>query len=172
MARKSRMLSKSAFDCSHVKSVRAWAILHDGKGERGSDANAGRIVANFSDNPNGSVCTLTLHFWGGPLEIMPGTTGQAGGYGYDKFSAAMSDALSRAYGLEPEALQFPPSEHLPNGIPYFPSTSDVAAWGVLKARKLNTLPTKKGGWSDMSGVGESAVKSFLEAHGYTVVSVI
>lgn len=79
---------KSAFECSHVKSVKAYAIMFKGE-------NAGRIVANYSDNPNGSVCTCTVHFWLGPLKDKPGTTGRAGGYGYDKLSAAFEDAINR-----------------------------------------------------------------------------
>lgn len=92
MATKTKQLSRTAFDCSHVKSVHAWALMHpDVPGNA-----AGRIVANFSDNPNGAVCTATVHVWRGPLAEMPSTTGTAGGYGYDKFSAAVSDALTRA----------------------------------------------------------------------------
>jgi len=34
------------------------------------------------------------------------------------------------------------------------------------------LSTKEGGWSDMSGAGESAVVLFLESHGYTVFKVL
>lgn len=84
-----KCLSKDAFDGRHVKSVTAWAILHNGE-------MAGRIVANWSDNPAGSVCTATVHIWGGPLEYLPAMSGKAGGYGYCKFSAAVYDALNRA----------------------------------------------------------------------------
>lgn len=90
---KRKPLSRSAFDCSHVKSVHAWALVHPDSDMGGQ--SAGRIVANFSDNPNGAVCTATVHVWRGPLKELPATTGTAGGYGYDKFSAAVSDALTR-----------------------------------------------------------------------------
>lgn len=79
---------KSAFEFNHVKSVKAWAVLFDGE-------EAGRIVANFSDNPNGSVCTSSVGFWAGPLKGKESSTGRAGGYGYDKFSASVSSALSK-----------------------------------------------------------------------------
>lgn len=79
-------MTKTAFDLKHVKSVCCIALLHEGR-------VAGRIVANYSDNPNGSVCTATIHVWGGPLNNLPSMTGKAGGYGYDKLEAAVSDSL-------------------------------------------------------------------------------
>lgn len=97
---------KNIFDFSHVKGVRAWALTHKGK-------MAGKIVANFSGNPAGSVCTAQVIFWTGPLSEfkksvkdgkpvfreMP-ALGKAGGYGYDKFSAAVEDSL-RKQGINP-----------------------------------------------------------------------
>ncbi len=84
---------RTAFDCKHVKSVHAWALLHpDAPNGRG----AGRIVADFSDNPAGAVCTATVCVWAGPLAEMPASTGRAGGYGYCKFSAAVDEALCKA----------------------------------------------------------------------------
>ena len=79
---------RSAFDLNHVKSVKAWALTF--KGEM-----AGRIVANYSDNPAGSVCVASAGFWGGPFKDKEHSTGRAGGYGYDKFSAAVSEALHK-----------------------------------------------------------------------------
>lgn len=79
---------KSAYELKHVSSVRAWALLHDGK-------EAGRVVANFSDNPAGSVCTCTVNIWAGKFKDLPSMTGKAGGYGYCKFSAAFADAFWR-----------------------------------------------------------------------------
>lgn len=87
-------LARSAYDGSHVKGVSAYVLIHPDSDRRGKIA--GRIVANHSDNPAGSVCTATVHVWSGPLEPMPATTGKAGGYGYDKLSAAVHDAISRA----------------------------------------------------------------------------
>ena len=85
-------LSRSAFDCTHVRGVSAYVIIHPDYPR----TVAGRIVANHSDNPNGSVCTATVHIFAGPLSACPFTTGKAGGYGYDKLSAAVQDALDRA----------------------------------------------------------------------------
>lgn len=176
----SRMLSRSAWDCPHVQSVKAWALVLTPRtinGEPQEDRSdlgrmAGRIVANYSDNPNGAVCTVTLHFFAGPLAIMPTTTGTAGGGGYDKFSAAVADALDRAYGLDADAHDHPGRfGTFPNGLPYF-HDDQKEAWKALQARKLDALSHKEGGWATMHGTGESAVRAFLEAHGYTALEVI
>lgn len=75
-----------ANECKHAASVRAWALIWKGQ-------PAGAIVANFSDNPGGAVCTVTIRVYSGPLKELPIVTGRAGGYGYDKFSAAADAAL-------------------------------------------------------------------------------
>lgn len=117
---------KNIFDFQHVKGVRAWAIIH--KGEQ-----AGKIVANFSDNPMGSVCTAQVILWTGPLattmmETKSGPSlGKAGGYGYDKFSAAVEASLLKQ-GIDPKV--------------------------------------------SMGGAGDSAVRSFLEKKGYSIMEVI
>lgn len=77
---------KSAYDMNHVKSVKAVCIMLDGK-------PVGKIVANYSDNPNGSVVTATFSIWEGPLSGMEKTTTKAGGYGYDKFSSCVEQFL-------------------------------------------------------------------------------
>ena len=90
---------KNIFDFPHVKSVRAWALMRKGK-------MAGKIVANFSDNPAGSVCTAQVIIWTGPLseeKIEVPALGKAGGYGYDKFSAAVSGSLIRL-GFNPGTM--------------------------------------------------------------------
>jgi len=76
-----------ANECKHAANVRAWALVWKGQ-------PAGSLVANFSDNPNGSVCTATVRIYAGPLKDLPIVTGRAGGYGYDKFSAAVDAAMS------------------------------------------------------------------------------
>lgn len=121
------MTIRNVFDLKHVQGVRAWALMHKGK-------MAGKIVANFSDNPAGSVCTAQVIFWTGPLAdnseagARKGPAlGKAGGYGYDKFSAAVEQSLIKQ-GIDPKV--------------------------------------------SMGGVGDSAVKTFLEKNGYTVLEVI
>lgn len=79
---------KSAFECKHVKAVTAWVLFY------GWD-EVGRVVANFSDGRNGSVCTCTVAIWKGPLyQEGEARTGKAGGSGYDKFSAAFYEAIT------------------------------------------------------------------------------
>lgn len=86
----STLLAKSAFDCKHVKSVSAAALLHNGQ-------FAGKIIADWSDNPAGSTCRATVIVFSGPLRWLPKSTGSAGGYGYDKLSAAIDDAMHRGF---------------------------------------------------------------------------
>lgn len=79
----------TAYDLAHVKSVSVFVLLHPEHA-----GIAGKIVANHSDNPNGSVCTATTHVFGGPLRVLPGITGKAGGYGYDKLSSAVASSIN------------------------------------------------------------------------------
>lgn len=78
--------AKSVFDMKHVKSVSAVCLLLNGR-------VAGRIVANWSDNPAGTVCTVRIGIQAGPFSEMPVVQARAGGFGYDKFSTACATAL-------------------------------------------------------------------------------
>ena len=93
---------KHVNDLKHVKSVSAIVLLLKGK-------LAGKIIANWSDNPNGSVCTTTVHIWDGPLMIertrpiklwdktenltCHWITAKAGGGGYCKLSQTVGIAI-------------------------------------------------------------------------------
>jgi hypothetical protein len=90
---------KNIFDYKHVKSVRVY-ILQD----KTTCKIRGKIISNFSDNPNGSVCTTQIisydygdtkdsEFNHGLLILEDPCIGRAGGYGYDKESSALSLAL-------------------------------------------------------------------------------
>lgn len=86
MSNKSR---KSVFDMKHVSSVHAWALLIDGE-------MVGRVVCNMSDSLNGSVFTVQVGVWKGPLNSSDGPMiGKAGGGGYCKFSAAFAQAIAK-----------------------------------------------------------------------------
>jgi hypothetical protein len=106
---------RTAYDLSHVKSVKAWGLLYKGK-------MAGRMVANYSDNPMGSVCTATVSVWAGPLkpqELYAGKgTGTAGGGGYDKLSAAVYEAIEKM-GFAPRKLSHGNGE----------TVTEFEAWG-------------------------------------------
>jgi len=78
---------KNATECTHAKSVSVVALVDQAPG----GGLVGKIVANYSDNPAGSVCTVSLYQFGQVVQ-----TARAGGYGYDK----MSDALSRLSWLD------------------------------------------------------------------------
>lgn len=110
-------MSKSIYDFAAVKSVRAWVLVHPSEPLR----RAGTFIAHYSD---GGTCTVQLYL---DLSLIKpddlqtlGLTvgdsgswvtfkGKAGGYGYDKLSGALVDALRNggvphtgysAFGLE------------------------------------------------------------------------
>ena len=82
-----------ATDMKGPRMTSVFVVLQDSK-------IVGRIIANHSDNPAGSVCTATV--WAPCMETGEGSqsrccaTGTAGGYGYDKLSAAIYEALGRS----------------------------------------------------------------------------
>jgi hypothetical protein len=73
------------------KSTTAYALIKDNE-------YAGFIVANWSNNPNGSVCTALVQIDG------KSGIGKAGGYGYCKLSAAVYDAL-KSMNIEPQVVK-------------------------------------------------------------------
>lgn len=101
-------MTKNIIDYKHVKSVSV-LILTDKKKEL-----AGKIIANYSDNPSGSVCTAQVFLYPSFKTIKPKIKkydksllviggqpydapliGTAGGYGYDKLSSAIANAFER-----------------------------------------------------------------------------
>lgn len=82
---------KSAFEHKHVSSVKVWVLQDPASGKI-----AGRIVCNMSDNPAGSVHTVTFNVYVNDEKPYEHGTGQARGYGYDKASAAFYDAIKRS----------------------------------------------------------------------------
>jgi hypothetical protein len=95
---------KNIFDYKHVKSVRVY-ILQD----KTTCGIRGKIISNWSDNPNGSVCTTQIISYDHPETVIKSSEdrtiyplvlenpsmGRAGGYGYDKESSALSQALMK-----------------------------------------------------------------------------
>lgn len=83
------MGKKYAFDGAGPSSTTAWALLLNGK-------PAGKLVASWSRS---RVCHATVWVWDGELrdamaqaqknELTVPLDGKAGGYGYDKLSAAV-----------------------------------------------------------------------------------
>lgn len=92
---------KNIFDYKHVKGTTAVCLLNAKTKEY-----CGRIVATWSDNAAGSVCTAVVMIYGNEpskeikdvvdanQKAMRGPfIGKAGGYGYDKLSSAIYEAL-------------------------------------------------------------------------------
>lgn len=90
---------KSIFDYKHVKGTTAICLLNAKTNEY-----CGRIVANWSDNPAGSVCSAAVLLYGNSPIKLPETgaidcgecvnrIGTAGSYGYDKLSQAIWGSL-------------------------------------------------------------------------------
>ena len=96
---------KRVFDMKGPKSTTAWALLHNGN-------YAGKLVANWSDNNAGTVCSASLLIWSGPLsdpekvnhKFNFGIVGKAGGYGYDKLSQAVWQCFQKA-GIETKIVK-------------------------------------------------------------------
>lgn len=96
---------KNIFDYSHIKSVSALVLI-----DKDSKELRGKIICNWSDNPNGSVCTSQVfHYFESDklikkqgeykTEFLKGKKfdspliGKASGYGYDKLSSAIGSAI-------------------------------------------------------------------------------
>jgi hypothetical protein len=101
------MKKKLVTDLKHVAGTTAKALIFEGK-------PAGRIIANWSDNPAGTVCKASVIIWAGPLKDTKnentGTCfnylniGTAGGYGYDKLSSAVWQCFNNA-GVETKQVK-------------------------------------------------------------------
>ena len=90
---KTKSLSFDIFAQAGPSRTSAYALLFEGQ-------EAGRIITAWPSDGAGRV-RMACHFWQGPLKHDESMLGQAGGYGYDKESAAFADALDRA-GKRPE----------------------------------------------------------------------
>lgn len=98
---------KTIKEFKHVQNTTAKALIYEGK-------PAGRIIANWSNNPAGSVCSASVIIWGGPLaniknektgvEFNYANIGKAGGYGYDKLSQAVYQCFKNV-GIETVAVK-------------------------------------------------------------------
>ena len=80
-------LSFDIFKCPGPARTSVWVLLHSGE-------LAGRIITAWPNDGAGRV-RMAVSIYGGPLKQDEILFGQAGGYGYDKESAAFQDALER-----------------------------------------------------------------------------
>ena len=114
---------KRVTEMKHVAGATAKALLFEGK-------PAGRVIANWSDNNNGTVCSASVLIWAGPLkdakhpktgkEFNYGNIGKAGGYGYDKLSQAVWQCFDNV-GIETKKVK--PA----NGM----TDDEFIAWGYV-----------------------------------------
>ena len=82
-------LSFNLFEHPAVSRVSGYVLMFNGE-------MAGNVITAFPTDGAG-ICKMQLHIFTGPLSITDTVMrGQAGGYGYDKESAAFADALYRA----------------------------------------------------------------------------
>jgi hypothetical protein len=96
---------RSIFDYKHVSGTTGICLLNAKTKEY-----CGRIVGNWSDNPNGAVftCSVMLHSTNSFGKDYRVAMGRAGGYGYDKVSSSIYQALKKL-GLEKEIKVEPAS---------------------------------------------------------------
>jgi hypothetical protein len=83
-------------DMQHAKNTSAWALMKDGH-------MAGRMVANWNRGTY-ITCTATVILYDNSGFGFRQATGTAGGYGYDKLSAAVYRALKEMQ-IEPVKLE-------------------------------------------------------------------
>lgn len=83
-------LNFDIFKCPGPARTSVWVLLHSGE-------LAGRIITAWPNDGAGRV-RMMVRLYSGPLKQDEALFGQAGGYGYDKESAAFEDALNR-HGL-------------------------------------------------------------------------
>jgi hypothetical protein len=111
---------KRITDLKGPQNTTAWALLYNGK-------PAGKLIANWSNNRAGTVCSASVYIYSGPLDLKDqtgdfkldfGTVGKAGGYGYDKLSQAVYQCFEKA-GIETKKVR--PA----NGL----TREEFEAWG-------------------------------------------
>ena len=70
----------------------AWALLYQGK-------YAGKVIANWSDNPAGSTCSASVVIWEGPLKsdkFNEQNIGRCGGMNWFKWAEAIVQCFDNA----------------------------------------------------------------------------
>lgn len=98
---------KRVNEMKHPAGTTAKAIFYNSK-------FAGRLIANWSDNPAGTTCSASVIIFSGPLAELShpktgkkldyGNIGKAGGYGYDKLSQAVWQCFDNA-GIETKRVK-------------------------------------------------------------------
>lgn len=128
------------------KSIAAYIIT---KGRR----HVATVHAHFSD---GGMCSVDI-FDNHVLTYQ----GRANGYGYDKFTAAISGAVIDGHKITDHCGT---SQKLPRGLDHFPRD--------FKPRKGYTLANWRKGSDGWSSCFKKAGLDYLRGHGYTVTQAI
>lgn len=115
------------------------------------------VLANYSNNPAGSVVTVEVRNFDGKTPLQQR---RAGGYGYDKFSAALAGLVIDGHKM---------TDHCGARLT---APRKTGVWPSRKAKRGYTFANysaEKGGFTDcyrMAGL------DYLRALGYTVIDAI
>ena len=99
---------KHVTDTKAGQAISAWVVLSP------DNRLVARIQAHYSD---GGTCTVNLWNWGSDESEPCYQEGKAGGYGYDKFTAAISHMIVDGHELTNHCAV---SLDKPRGLDYFP----------------------------------------------------
>lgn len=146
------MATKYVRETKAGKSIRAMVILNK-KGE-----HVATLQASFSDNPAGSVCLVNVWHMQGKVEMQHC---RAGGYGYDKFSNALSGMTIDGHAMTDHCGA---SLKYPKGFDHFPRD-----FKAPKGYRVANYDKTKDGYT--SCFRESGL-DFLKAIGYRVIEAI
>lgn len=133
---------KTATDTAATKLISAFSLTFNGE-------HAGRIVVAWGRS--GGTATASVWIHGGPLACSPSLHGSAGGYGYDKESAAVADAFNR----------------------WVKGRAEVAHWQTDTAKVPPPgIAAKVEEIARAHGAGWGAIESVLVALGYKVARIL
>lgn len=133
---------RTAMDVAAAKLVSAFSLTFAGEW-------AGKIVVAWGRS--GGTATASVWIHGGPLACSPSLHGTAGGYGYDKESAAVADAFDR----------------------WAKGRAEVAHWQTDTAKvPPPEIAAQVEEIARAHGVGWSAIESALAGLGYKVARIL
>jgi hypothetical protein len=160
------MSKKYVSETKAGKSISAWIILNR------RNQHVATVRAHYSDGGT-SFVNVFNHVASKSAETLPFQSGSAGGYGYDKLTAALRGLEIDGHKLTnhcevnrklKDGQLYPRDAKAPKGFHF-------ANWvsSVWKGEDKKELPKDKQGYSDC--YRESGLK-YLEAIGYKVISAI
>lgn len=145
-------MTKYVRETKHGKSIRAVVILNK-KGD-----HVATVQASFSDNPAGSVCLVNVWHTDHTVEMQHA---RAGGYGYDKYSNALSGLTIDGHTLNDHCGK---QLKLPRGKKAFPRD-----FKAPKGYRLTNWSRDEEGY--LSCFREPGL-DYLKAIGYRIIEAI